>query len=188
MLRFILCGACCLIPWVSQAKFYKIVDENGSVTFTDTAPYIDAKEHKLQSINSVSNPLFNMAKLSMVIPFIEEGGAMIVTGSINNVSMRFIVDTGATLLAIPQNIAMRAGLLNLPSETVTAQTANGAVQAQKVTITSLKVAKAEQANIEATIQNISETDSNLGLLGMSFFNHYKMTIDDVKKEIQLESK
>jgi len=180
--------ACILIPWVSQAKFYKIVDENGGITFTDTAPYIDAKEHQLQSINSISNPLFNMAKLSMIIPYIEEDGAMVVTGSINSISMRFIVDTGATLVAVPLSLARQAGLLDLTSTSVSTQTANGTIEVQKVKIKSIKVSKAEQADIEATIQNVSEKDSNLGLLGMSFFNNYKMTIDDVKKVIQLESK
>ena len=188
MFKIIICGICFLLPWSAYAKLYKIVDNEGGITFTDMPPFIDAKEHTLQRINSVANPQYNMAKLNAIIPYIEEGGAMVVNGSINNVAMRFIVDTGATLLAIPLTIAKQAGLLNQPLEIINVQTANGAIQVPKVTIKSLKVEKASQPDIEATVQNISETDPNLGLLGMSFFDHYKMTIDDTRNEIQLESK
>jgi len=188
MAKLFVCLICFCIPLLAQAKLYKIVDANGKVTYTDIAPALESKEHQLGRINAVSNPLFNMAKLNLTIPYTGDNGTMIVSGSVNGINMRFIVDTGATLLAIPPSIATQAGLHDLPSQTVTAQTANGAVEVPKVTIKNLSVAKVRASQIEATIQSISTTEPNLGLLGMSFFSAYKMTIDHVKKEIQLEKK
>ena len=188
MLKVFLCLLCLLTPWLTHAKLYKLVDENGSITFTDTPPFLDTKEHHLRSINAVSNPLFNMDKLSLVIPYIEENGGMIVTGSVNNIAMRFIVDTGATLVSIPPSVAKKAGLIQDSNETITAQTANGAVQVQKMTIPTLTIDKVKQTQVDATIQTVSEIDADLGLLGMSFLGRYKMTIDDKRKEIQLGTK
>ncbi|MDX8387551.1 MAG: TIGR02281 family clan AA aspartic protease [Ghiorsea sp.] len=179
---------CLILPLSAQAELYKIIDEDGYTTYTDIAPEMDAKEYKLGSISSVGNPLFNMNKLNMRIPYTEENGAMIIAGSVNGVNMRFVVDTGATLLAIPPEIAKRAGLLKLPSQEITAQTANGAIKVQRVTIKQVTIAKINQSNIDATIQSVSTVDANLGLLGMSFFNKYKMTIDHTKREIQLDKK
>ena len=59
MLKLIILYIAMTMPFMAQAKLYKIINEYGEVTYTDTAPSIDAKEHKLGKINSVENPLFN---------------------------------------------------------------------------------------------------------------------------------
>ncbi len=188
MLRLLTLTLVLFLPFSAQAKLYKVVDDQGHITFTDTPPVLDAEEHQLGEINAVGNPTYNMEKLSLTIPFSEENGGMIVRGTVNGVSMRFIVDTGATLVAIPPEVAKQAGLLDGPSTKVTVQTANGSIEAPRVTINTIEVAKVKQSQVAATIQEISPTDSRLGLLGMSFFNQYKMTINRTSKEIQLETK
>ena len=175
-------------PWLSHAEMYKIIDKDGNITYTDMAPSMEAKQYKPKGINAIGNPSYNMNKLSMVIPYVDKDGAMIVQGSVNGIVMSFIVDTGATLLAIPPVIAKRAGLYDSTSTMVTAQTANGEVNVPKVKIKLLSVAKIKLPHVEAIIQNISTKNNELGLLGMSFFKHYKMTIDHKQKEIQLEPK
>jgi len=173
---------------LAQADLYKLVDENGNITYTDMPPSMEAKPYKLGRISSVGNPVFNMEKLNMVIPYEDKDGAMVVQGAVNGVAMSFVVDTGATLLAIPPAIAEKAGLHLLPSKKITAQTANGAIQVSRVSLSKVTVAKVSQDNVDATIQSVSTINPNLGLLGMSFFNKYKMTIDHEKKQIQLEKK
>ncbi len=185
---WIVCLLLCASPLSAQAKLYKVVDKFGNITFTDTAPSIDAKEHKLGLINAVDNPAFNMDKLTMLIPYLDEQGTMLVRGAINGVSVRFIVDTGASMVAVPESVAKAAGLYKLESKTVSVQTANGKINAPQVVIKSLTVAKVEASNIKATIQTFSKDKPNYGLLGMSFFNRYKMSIDHDKKEIRLEKK
>ena len=175
-------------PWLSHAEMYKIVDTDGNITYTDIAPSMEAKQYKPKGINAIDNPSYNLNKLSMVIPYIDQDGSMIVQGSVNGITMPFVVDTGATLLAIPPVIAKRAGLYDASSTMVTTQTANGEVSVPKVKIKLLSVAKIKLPHVEATIQSISTKNDELGLLGMSFFKHYKMTIDHKLKEIQLEPK
>ncbi len=176
------------LPALAYAKMYKVVHEDGSVTFTDIPPSLDAKAYQPKGINAINNPAYNTKALRMVIPYVDKGGSMIVQGSINGVAMAFIVDTGATLLAIPPVVAKKAGLYDQPSTAVNAQTANGEVRVPKVRIAQVAVANIKQRDVEATIQQISTTDTALGLLGMSFFKHYNIHIDHQKREIRLEPK
>ena len=177
-----------ILPHITHAKLYKVVDAQGNTTYTDIAPTIDAKQHQLGKINSVRNPNFNRQKLYMTIPYQQKNGSMVVLGEINGIAMHFVVDTGATLLVIPPAIAKKAGLFDEPQTTITVQTANGAVSVPKVNIDNVTIQKTTQTNIAAVIQSVSTTEPHLGLLGMSFFNQYKMTIDQNKQEILLEPK
>jgi len=188
MLKYLLLLICLAVPLNAQAKLYKVIDSLGNVTFTDTPPNIEAKEHQLGNISSIGNPEFNTEKLNLSIPYENKDGSMIVRGHINGIAMRFVVDTGATLLAIPPSIAQQAGLLNNSVKNIKVQTANGEVSVPKVNIESVLINKAKQNNVAATIQSISTIDPQLGLLGMSFFSRYKMTIHQDKHEIQLENK
>ncbi|MDQ7002844.1 MAG: retropepsin-like aspartic protease [Ghiorsea sp.] len=174
-----------IFPWLSHAEMYKIIDDDGRITYTDMAPSMEAKQYRPRGINAIGNPNYNISKLNMIIPYVDENGSMVVQGSVNGIAMSFIVDTGATLLAIPPAIAKRAGLYDGPTTMVTMQTANGKAQAPKVNIKLLSVANIKRSYVEATIQSISTENDELGLLGMSFFKHYKMTIDHQRQEIQL---
>ena len=188
MHKFCLLCLVIVLPNIAQAKLYKIVDAQGNTTYTDIATTIDAKQHQLGKINSIRNTTFNRQKLYMTIPYEQKGGSMIVQGTINGVSMHFVVDTGATFLAIPPTIAQKAGLMDTPQTTITVQTANGVVDVPKVNIKAVTISNTTQDNVAATIQSVSTVNPSLGLLGMSFFKHYKMTIDQNKYEIQLEQK
>ena len=187
MLRVVLCMLLLATP--VQAKLYKVIGADGSITFTDIPPSMDAQEYKPQSINAVSNPQYNTAALRLIIPYENKGGSMTVQGSVNGIPITFIVDTGATLVAIPPEIAQKAGVMegDMPNM-VTAQTANGSVEVPKVSIKQLQVDKVQQSDIAAIIQRVSETNPELGLLGMSFFGRYNMHIDHTRQEIRLSPK
>ncbi len=188
MFRLWIVLCCVLLPFAVSAALYKVVSEDGHVTYTDMPPSSDAKEHALGRINSVGNPEYNMGKVNMRLHYEDKNGTMIVSGQVNGISMSFVVDTGATLVVIPPAIAKEAGLLQGQTEMITIQTANGAVQTPKVSIKTLIVDKVEGRNIAAAIQQISPTDPALGLLGMSFLAQYEMTIDHDKQEILLGKK
>lgn len=187
MLKIILCCLCMLLPLSAQGKLYKVVDAQGHITFTDKLPEVDAQEHKLGHVNMIGNDQFNLDTLQWIIPYQQENGAMIVNGTINGVAMRFVVDTGATFVAIPTALAQQAKLIP-DDHMITAQTANGAVQVHTTTINTLHVANISRQQVAATIQDISTTEPKLGLLGMSFFDAYQMTIDQAKSEIVLKEK
>ena len=90
-------------------------------------------------------------------------GHYVASGTVNNVSVLFLLDTGATDVAIPESIALAAGLQR--SNTSRASTANGVV-----TVYSTRVAELTLGNIVLEDVNASITTSMAGdtiLLGMS---------------------
>ncbi|OIP98679.1 MAG: hypothetical protein AUK35_10645 [Zetaproteobacteria bacterium CG2_30_46_52] len=188
MLKILLCLLCLALPLSAHGKLYKIVDDAGRITFSDKAPTIDAQEHTLGEINTIGNDEFNLQKGMHKIRFTTENGTMIVQGKVNGISMRFIVDTGATLVAIPKAVADAAKLPVDSNKQMQAMTANGTVTVLTTQANELMIDKVKRSNVAAAIQDISPTDTKLGLLGMSFFETYKMTINQAKSEILLEDK
>ena len=90
-------------------------------------------------------------------------GHYVASGTVNNVSVLFLLDTGATDVAIPESIALAAGLQR--GNTSRASTANGVV-----TVYSTRVAELTLGNIVLEDVNTSITTSMAGdtiLLGMS---------------------
>jgi len=175
---------CCLLPLMAQAEIYKWTDSSGRVHFSDKA-IGGAKELHIQSMTGISNPAFNLKRNAMRIKYQDKNGSMIVQGRVNQVSMQFILDTGASLVVIPPNIVKKAHIDTTNAQAITMQTANGATQSYMVNIARLQVGQLKQRDVRAAIQQISP-DPNLGLLGMSFLNAYKMSIDHEQHIITLE--
>jgi len=175
---------CCLLPLAAHAEIYKWTDSSGRTHFSDK-PVGGAKEVRIQSMTGISNPAFNLERNAMRIKYQNKNGSMIVQGRVNNINMQFVVDTGASLVIIPPNIAKRAHISTVNAKTITLQTANGATQSYMVNISSLQVSQLHQKSVHAAIQQVSP-DPNLGLLGMSFLNAYKMSIDHDQQVITLE--
>lgn len=88
---------------------------------------------------------------------------------INNVAMPFMIDTGATLTAIPANLASAA---DLPfGRPVTANTAGGKAVDRLTNINSLKIGNAEIKNLDASInEHLDEV-----LIGMNTLKYFNMT-------------
>lgn len=90
---------------------------------------------------------------------------------INNIPMPFLIDTGATKIAVPASMAYAA---RLPLGKATqASTANG-LAAQRLThINSFKIGNIEIRNIEASVMsNLDEV-----LVGMNFLKLFRITQD-----------
>lgn len=88
-------------------------------------------------------------------------------GSINGRPVRFIVDTGATVIALNAETAARLNLRPKPGAYVAKlQTANGTVGAAPVILAEVRVGDALLRQVEAVILPDSALHENL--LGMSF--------------------
>jgi aspartyl protease family protein len=102
-------------------------------------------------------------------------GHFVTTGSINGGSVRFLVDTGATLVALPASEARRLGINYLQGERGQMQTANGVAVAYRVKLDTVKIGDIEVNNVDAVV---SENDAmGVTLLGMSFLNRMEMKRD-----------
>lgn len=98
-------------------------------------------------------------------------GHFVTGGIVNGASMRFLVDTGATMVSLGAADAARAGMDFRRGEPVTTMTANGPAQAYKTRIASLKIGEIAIADVEALVHAY---DMPIALLGMSFLNRMEM--------------
>lgn len=96
-------------------------------------------------------------------------GQYLVTGSINNAEVDFLVDTGASSVSIPELFADKIGLQR--GTPIQIYTANGIGTAYKTRIERLKIGDLEVRNVSAHI-NPGLTDEVL--LGMSILKHYEL--------------
>jgi aspartyl protease family protein len=94
-----------------------------------------------------------------------------VDGAINGGSMRFILDTGATSIALPAADAVRLGLDYRKGRPGTIHTANGPAPAWRVKLDSVRIGGIELQNVDALVL---EHGLDVGLLGMSFLNRVEM--------------
>ncbi|MFT5712767.1 MAG: aspartyl protease family protein [Glaciecola sp.] len=98
-------------------------------------------------------------------------GHYVASGEINNQPVEFLLDTGATLVAIPEHIAKQLNLKK--GRAFQSQTANGSSQSYATTIQRLTLGGIVMTNVPASISSGMEFDEIL--LGMSFLKHLHLT-------------
>jgi aspartyl protease family protein len=103
------------------------------------------------------------------------GGHFHTLGQVNGRSLRFMVDTGASSVALGRAQAEQLGLDWRRGEPVQVGTANGTTTAHRVVLSSLRVGPVEVANVEAVV-----LPANLpqALLGNSFLGRFQMQRDN----------
>jgi aspartyl protease family protein len=98
-------------------------------------------------------------------------GHYVTSGTVNGDPVEFLLDTGASDVAIPADLADRLGLKRgLP---VQYQTANGTITAYRTTIDSVAIGPMVVRNVPASI-NPGMHDMDI-LLGMSVLKHVEFT-------------
>lgn len=98
------------------------------------------------------------------------------TGKINDHSVVFLVDTGATEVVIPADLAEKIGLR--PGRQSYAQTANGVVAVYSTRVDKLELGTLEFREVAASIN--PGMSGNEVLLGMSALRHVEMIQKDNK--------
>ena len=98
-------------------------------------------------------------------------GHYVATGAINGQPVVFMLDTGATGVAIPEHIARRLGLRG--GRAVQTQTANGTAVSYEVILDRVGLGGIELREVRAAIAPGLRTKQVL--LGMSFLKHIEFT-------------
>ncbi len=101
-------------------------------------------------------------------------GHFITTGNINGTSVRFLVDTGASMISLGASDARRIGLDFNKGQKGMTQTANGQSVVSKVKLDTVRVGSTTLHNVDALIH---QNDMPVALLGMSFLNRMEMQRD-----------
>jgi aspartyl protease family protein len=99
-------------------------------------------------------------------------GHFIADGTVNGISVRFLVDTGASSIALSVDDAKRSGVNYLAGTRGRVQTANGVAPAYMVRLDAVRVGDITVNNVEAVI--IDSDKLGIALLGMSFLNRMEM--------------
>jgi len=101
-------------------------------------------------------------------------GHFISEGSINGIPIRFIVDTGATSIALPGAEALRMGIDYRKGQRGFTQTANGPAPTYLVKLETVRLGAIELNGVDAIV---IEQGLNIALLGMSFLGRVEMKQD-----------
>jgi len=99
-------------------------------------------------------------------------GHFITTGTVNGISVRFMVDTGASTVALSVDDARRAGVNYLVGTPARVQTANGSTIVHMVKLDAVQVGDIVVNNVDAAV--IEGDKLPVALLGMSFLNRMEM--------------
>jgi aspartyl protease family protein len=115
------------------------------------------------SVNEFGNPEVTLLR--------NKYGHYVASGEINNHPVTFLLDTGATLIAIPEHIANQLELTK--GDSFLTETANGSSISYRTTLEKVSLGDIVMNNVPASISSGMQFDEIL--LGMSFLKHLKMT-------------
>ena len=124
------------------------------------------------NLKNVSLPQTEITDGNNARVILEQGksGHYLFVGEINNKKVKFLLDTGATYVTIPPNVAIYLGLFQDGNHYV--HTANGKALSQSTTISNIKVGGISLNNIKGGIPKGMGGDKIL--LGMSFLKELKI--------------
>lgn len=134
---------------------------------------VEGKRHRLRIGEQVYSG-GSGAQAQRVTLTADAQGHFVTTGTVNGATMRFLVDTGATTIALGAADARRANIDVTRGRPGVTMTANGPTQTWLVRINSIRVGDVVLNDVEAAVL---AHDMPVALLGMSFLNRMEMTRD-----------
>jgi clan AA aspartic protease (TIGR02281 family) len=178
------------------AEYYRWVDQNGVVHFTDNLHNIPetqrGKAGRIQSIEPprVAPPPAPIAPSKASIPFERQGQVVIVEATLNKkTAAKFVVDTGASYTLISNALARELSIEIAPTaKSLPFQTANGLISAPVTNLDSITVGGMEIRDLPAAVHDAVPDPQVAGLLGLNFLTHFRMDIDTQKGVLHLEKK
>ena len=111
-----------------------------------------------------------MSSNAVVLPA-DGRGHFFAEGAVNGVPVRFLVDTGASMVVLSAADAKRLGIDYRHAPKTAVQTAAGGIVAYLVTLDRVKVGAIELVSIDGLV---TEQGGAPPLLGMSFLNRVEM--------------
>lgn len=132
---------------------------------------IEGRRHTVEMGQHFETAAQTGARHAVVLPA-DSRGHFVTDGAVNGTHIRFLVDTGATLVAIPAAQATRLGIDYRKGRRAISQTANGPVAFYRVTLDSVTLGGVTLTAVEGAVHESPGLD--IALLGMSFLNRTEM--------------
>lgn len=133
---------------------------------------VDGEKRVLQRGMHYRNAEAIARDVSKVLLAADTRGHFYIDGAVNGVPVRFLVDTGATMVSLPQRDADRLGIDYRAGRRGSSQTANGVATVYLVKIDSIRIGGIDLHGIDALVHEGPGLDQ--ALLGMSFLNRVNM--------------
>ena len=133
---------------------------------------INGKQQHLRIGEGVYSALSVQSERATVVLTTDKNGHFVSSGSINGASVRFLVDTGATMVSMNVNEARRAGVNYLAGERGYSQTANGVTPIYRVKLGQVTLGDITLRDIDGVVHENGTLP--VVLLGMSFLGKLEM--------------
>ncbi len=202
---------CGLLLWLavapaSSAEVYRWVDASGQPHFTTELHEVPAEQRgAAEKASAAKAPASGMLPRAGAAPaalapapaprrgsagptvytveVARAGTSMMVAVRLNDrVTAPFLIDTGASDVLLPQTVAEELGLRIGPdTRRVRYATANGVVENPVVTLDAVDLGGARVEGVPASVSG----SLSVGLLGLSFFNHFTYEIDAAQGLVRL---
>ena len=143
-----------------------------SSTSEEAVISINGKQQRLHIGEGVYSALSVPSERATVILMPDRNGHFVASGSINGSSVRFLVDTGATMVSMSVQEARNAGVNYLAGERGYSQTANGVAPVYKVKLDQVTLGDITLRDIAGVVHENSALP--VVLLGMSFLGKLEM--------------
>jgi clan AA aspartic protease (TIGR02281 family) len=196
-----------LAVWVppSYGEMYKWVDEKGTVHFTDDLSSIP-EEHRPDAeirkpTKETSSPEMEDGSVSSLpsegptpsepeeaeVDLLRRGEVWTTEVLLNGrIRRHLVVDSGASFMLINPEMARELDIgVNENTPVIPMATVSGYILTPLVTLKSVRVGKVEVENVEAVIYALPSGGD--GLLGNSFLNKYRVTLDSIRGKMTLVS-
>jgi clan AA aspartic protease (TIGR02281 family) len=177
----------------TAGQMYRWVDEQGRIHLTDTPPKSQSRVQDFKAYTPAgsspaaepdSAPAIEAGRAKLIAT--KPGGTAVVEALVNRrLTVPLVLDTGADLTLLTMQVAKALrlhGLERLPK--LPFSTPGGAVNFPVTTLMSLRVGTAEVRHVDAAID--VEGHLPMGLLGMSFLRHFRVTVDHRRSQITFE--
>ncbi len=120
---------------------------------------------------SVGSAMGSAGRGSRIVMTAGSGGHFMTAGQINGKAVQFMVDTGATSIAMGAVDAERAGITYKNGQPVNLSTANGVTQGYRIKLNSVRIGDVEVFDVDAVV---SPQPMPYMLLGNSFLTRFQM--------------
>lgn len=138
----------------------------------------------LDKLDNPNRHLIESAQGSTLLLQANRQGHYQVPGRVNGIDVDLLLDTGATDLAVPEEVAQKAGLPKLAE--VSSSTANGITRGWLSEVDELWVGNLRIRHVRATI--LPNMAGDEALLGMNVLRHFELTQKNGQLSIQVPSR
>jgi aspartyl protease family protein len=135
---------------------------------------VDGQKRTLKLSQHYSGPASASSGQSVTLTA-DSRGHFFVDGQINGGPVRFLVDTGATMISLSSGDAIRLGIDYRKGTPGLMGTANGSAMAYQVKLDSVRVGDVTVNNVDAAV--LEGNVLQVALLGMTFLNRMEMKRD-----------